>query len=400
MAEMDTIDQELLERIQRDLRQVPDEAYNTDALGATIYLYFLLKNKIASAELDRLIDWANDWIDNVLNKQLFSRFVDRELASALFGFYTLKLHSKLKTRVEPRVINDLLNRFGEDNAFFSNLTYTIMILLSVYDYRDRITLFKATLNWVKEQIDNGRIFNDAKNLVFASSLFEKSDPERNQKLTHLALRRFHDQSIPFSEQIYFSWVLWTNKVQFDKKDVPGIRDFVGATLNNMRPILKREEQKNDDLELRYGADDNRVSKILLGVYLDLLRSYNSKTIRVDKSELESASLLSRVGGFVGLGFFGLDFVIGLVTYRYNVLQRVTLNAGIGYVLIFLAIDLTVLSLMVAAATAGGSIFYDTVLKGIANSSLIRSNLSDRLSEHLKLIIIGGLIAGVITALVL
>jgi hypothetical protein len=400
VSDIDTLDQALLDLIQRDLKEGPDATYNRDALGATVYLHFLLKNKISSTELDRLVDWVNDWVDNILNKQLFSRYVDRELASALFGFYTLKIHSKLKTRVEHRSIKELMDRFGEDNAFFGNLTYTIMILLAVADFRNGISLFEPTLKWVEQQMENGRIFNDGKNLVFASLLFEKTDSERAQKMVKISFQKFENQSIPFNDQMYYAWILWDHKTQFDRKGIAKIRDFADSTLRNAKPILKLDNQRKTELETEYGSDDGpKVSRILVGVYLDLLRSFNSETIRVDKSELETTSLLTRLGGFLAVGIFGSDFAIGYLAYTHNLLERIPFNKGSAASVPVFILDLIILSVIVILLTAGGSIFYDTVLKGIGNKSLIRANLSARISEHIKLIIISGIIAGIITALI-
>lgn len=402
MAELDTIDQALLGLIQRDLKEDSDATYNRDALGATIYLYFLLKNKIASVELDRLIDWTNEWVDNILNKQLFSRFVDRELTSGLFGYYTLKIHSKLRTQVDDhKAMNELLDRFGEDNAFFGNLTYTIIILLSVNEWWDNISSFPPTLNWVKQQMDNGRIFNDGKNIVFASMLFEKIDPERNQRLIKMAFQKFQDQNIPFNEQIYFAWLLWNYKSHFDKKDIPKIREFVESTLNNMRPVLRQDQRQKGELESEYGSERNeKISKIVIGVYLDLLRSYSSDTIRVEKSELESVSWLTRLGAIISIGFFVLDYFIGYIAVKYNLLEKIPLTNGTGAAITVLISDLVIVTIIVALGTAGGSIFYDTILKGVRSKTVILSNLSARESEHIKLILLGGVIAGLFTAFLL
>jgi hypothetical protein len=44
MSDFDTMDETLLDLIRRDSTEGPDTTYNRDALGATVYLYFLLKN--------------------------------------------------------------------------------------------------------------------------------------------------------------------------------------------------------------------------------------------------------------------------------------------------------------------------------------------------------------------
>jgi hypothetical protein len=102
---------------------------------------------------------------------------------------------------------------------------------------------------------------------------------------------------------------------------------------------------------------------------------------------------------MALGCFALDFIIGCIAYTHNLLERIPFSDGSAAIATVLLVDLLVLSIMVILATAGGSIFYDTVLKGVSSNSLIRTNLSARITEHIKLIIISGLIAGIIIALI-
>ena len=89
MNTIESIERKLKELINRDLEIEFEEEKLRDSLIYSIYLFFLLRNKVESDAIDNLIDWMNYWINEILNKKNFSRFVDREFTSALFGYYSL-----------------------------------------------------------------------------------------------------------------------------------------------------------------------------------------------------------------------------------------------------------------------------------------------------------------------
>jgi hypothetical protein len=82
-----------------------------DPQGNSIYLFFLTRNKIESRAVDALIDWMNSWIDIVLNQRKFSRFVDKEVTSALLGFYALKSVGRLRIEVDTDKLVGLISEF-------------------------------------------------------------------------------------------------------------------------------------------------------------------------------------------------------------------------------------------------------------------------------------------------
>ncbi|MCS7365263.1 MAG: hypothetical protein NDF54_07505, partial [archaeon GB-1867-035] len=99
MNAINDVERKLRELINRDLEVSFEEERLRDPLIYSVYLFFLLKNKVESYAIDNLIDWMNYWIDEVLNKKNFSKFVDREFTSALFGYYSLSIAGRLSREI-------------------------------------------------------------------------------------------------------------------------------------------------------------------------------------------------------------------------------------------------------------------------------------------------------------
>ena len=75
MVNIDTDRTEAIKIANRELHNT----LSNDSIGLTALLFFLLKNKLESPAIDDIILQANIWIDEKVNKNVFSRFLDREL---------------------------------------------------------------------------------------------------------------------------------------------------------------------------------------------------------------------------------------------------------------------------------------------------------------------------------
>jgi hypothetical protein len=120
----------IFERLADDLRQIHDiDAISNDPIGHSIYLYFLLKNRIKTPETDNLIEWMNVWVSNIINDKKYSTFLDRDITSALFTLYSLKSFGKLTVKVKEVELINLFHEYIDNNRFFDNFTFTVIICL-------------------------------------------------------------------------------------------------------------------------------------------------------------------------------------------------------------------------------------------------------------------------------
>jgi hypothetical protein len=269
-----------LTAIEEKIRTVIDDDieanFGKDPFGDSVYLWFLAKNKIESHAIDNLIDWMNSWIEGILNEGKFSRFVDREFTSALFGYVSLKSIDRLRTKVNINRLNDMISKFVVDDSFFNNFTYSTIILLSLADVKDKVSVFNRVFNRIMKSIDREVIFNDAKNLVFVSVLLDRLDQQdKLRKLVDLCFERVSKSNIRYNDKIYYAWILWNYKTLREERDLPKILDFTRNTLENITRIFG-EEIDESVIEM-YGYDEKvGFSKILLGTTLDLLINFNKE----------------------------------------------------------------------------------------------------------------------------
>lgn len=273
------MEDKLRRQIDREIFQTDMKDRLRDPLGESIYIFFLLKNGVKSPALDNLIDWMNSWVDVIINQRKFSRFIDREVTSALFGYYSLKINRMLRIEVDENKLNELLSSNITDNYYFGNFTYSTLILLSLADQKFKITSFNRILKQIKDSIEDRTIINDAKNLVFVSLLLEKLKEQSSlSKLIDNCIRKVSENDIRFDDRVYYAWVLW-NYRKMREKDFPMISNFVENTLKNTLSML--EEEVDESIKEMYGTEVNvSFSKILLATCLDLLISFNKAKIEI------------------------------------------------------------------------------------------------------------------------
>jgi hypothetical protein len=251
-----------------------------DPLGDSLYLFFLTRNKIESRAVDTLIDWMNSWIDTILNQRKFSRFVDREITSALLAYYTLKNIARLRTEVSIDKLVTLLSEFVTDESFFNNFTYSALILLSLVEQRNKFPMFNKVFEWIRRNIRREAFFNDGKNLVFTSLLLHMTKAEDDLKgLVRTCFEKAVKNLVRFDDRIYYAWVLWNNRRIMEERNLPKIITFTKDTLENVTKMFDVEELDEFVMEMYgYDTEPEKFSKILLGTTLDLLISFNASRI--------------------------------------------------------------------------------------------------------------------------
>jgi hypothetical protein len=264
-----------------------EEGMERDQLGDSIYLFFLTRNNIESPRIDNLIDWMNSHVENILNQRHLSRFVDRQITSALLGYYSLKLIGRLRTKVDIDKVDELLSKFTTDDSFFNNFTYSVLILLSLSEERNNIHLFNRVLDWVKKSVQRGAFFNDAKNLVFTSMLLHTMNAHDELKaLVETCLERVSKNIERFDEKIYYAWVLWNYRAIVEDRDLSKIIEVTKTALENVVTTLGEEMVDSSIMEM-YGFDTKPegLSKILLGTSLDLLIKFEYSRIMLSVPNL-------------------------------------------------------------------------------------------------------------------
>jgi len=401
-------EQFITNRIENDLRK-KDELIK-DPLGYSIYLFFLLKNGIRSPEVDNLVDWMNSWVENIINQGKFSKFVDKELTSAVFAYYSLKRFKRLRTKVQSENLQQLLTSHVKAHCFFDNFTLSLMILLAVSDTKNVIESYFNVLEWVKREVGRETVFNDAKNLVLACILFEKLSFEHYlRKVIEYCWRRLTDNNIPYYDEIFYAWVLWTFRNLKEEKELPQIREFTHTSIRNASGLLK-EEPVDESVKQYYGLDTRaeysgfNLSKISLAVYLDILHDFMQITLRVTKEELSRKDIPPwvRLSPLLSAILLFSDGAVLWVSFQWNIVKRISLadmtwhsfRLAIPQYLINFIIFLTVISLGVVSI----SFLWDIGYKGYIDPKLIKGNLRQRLKSRVMEGIVIALILAILAGL--
>lgn len=268
-----------------------EQEIRKDPLSHSILHYILLKNNIESVYLENLNDWMNSWIQEIILDKKFNYFADREITSAILGFYTLKTYNMLRIEVKEDKINEIINKFTTNNSLFNNFTYTCIILFSVAKFNEIINNFERLFNWTISYLKKPMIFNDAKNLVFFTILLKETNRNTElEELISICFQKLKNKEIRYVDRIYYGWTLWQHKDIVRSQQYPEIFQFVYETLQNLPNFIKKEEFDSDLIEI-YGISKlPKLSKIMLGISLDLLISFNQSRLVIS---LESKSYIDK-----------------------------------------------------------------------------------------------------------
>jgi len=392
-------------KIMCDLEQVNElTMVSKDPIGYAVYLYFLLKNKIRNVEVENLTDWMNSWVENILVQRNFSKFIDRELASSLFAYFSLKTFGRLSVNVKNDSLEKLFSEYIEEAHFFSNFTLSTLIAVSLADSKDTIQEYPDLLAWIKKQVEEKSIFNDAKNLVFASMLFEKISAEDYlRKVFDYCYDRLLENNIPYYDELYYAYVLWKFRFVKEKNEgIKRIREFTDESLENAKRNMVKEE--DESVENIYGADTQKTatkistSKIYLGVFTDLLNDFSQGTVKVSKEELARKDFPRWVslGPLISVIIFLSSGGIAWLAFQLNALIKSGLIADPFWSVVgqFVISGLLFVFVMFLLAT-GSSILWDIVYKRICMPKVIKDNLKSRLKEYVWLEVALPLILGIL-----
>jgi len=283
MENLLAIENKLISMINADIESSfgTEEELRRDPLGDAIYLFFLLKNNKESPAIDNLIDWMNAWIENKMKERKFTRFVDRELTSALLGYYSLRSANRLHTKVDIKEVNELVSKFIIDDSIFNNFTYSTIILLSLADQRDKIPSFNSVYNWLRRRIYDMSPLNDAKNIIFASMLLDKLNAQEELRgIVDFCFGKILKDEVRFHDRTYYAWTLWYYRKLRKDRDISRIVDFVQNTLQNITQVIS-EGVIDESLIDMYGHESvPGFSKILLATALDLLIDFNRSKLTI------------------------------------------------------------------------------------------------------------------------
>jgi hypothetical protein len=399
MSNLDNAKNEMVNVADRELRG----DLSNDPIGFATLLFFLLNNKLESSSVDRMVAQLNAWINEKINRQNFTRFLDRELVSALFGLYILNKFKRLNTDVKNVILNNLLSQHLEESHYFNNYTYSVMIALSIAD--QNFSVFKELTGWINRSFEKEAAFNDAKKLVFTALLFQANKQEKELvTLVEYCYRKLSGSSVPYCDRVYYSWVVWLHRKLLPKEALPQITQLVSACLDNFVRDFKREESSRAERELYgYGIENPVSSRIALGVFIDLSTAFTKGTIRVSKEELAKNPILARVGSLFAsilLVTSGISLYFGMTL---GVVRKITIESWSQNPLEFgavIIVDIVFMFFVVLLAATSCSLLWDTAVKGYVNSGLIKDNVKKRVKEWIKGIVIGNILLGVLLGIVL
>ena len=373
-----------------------------DPIGLTSLLFFFLDNGIESPAVDCTVAQTNAWINEKINERKFSRFLDRELVSAVFGIHVLSSFNRLRVDVKKETLEKTLLDYIEDDHFF-NYTYSVMIALSISDRG--VLVYEKLVGWINRRFEKESVFNDAKKLLFSAMLFDKThDAKRLRELVESCYHKLSEGVIPYYDRVYYAWIVWQYRKLLPKEMTANITQLVVSTLDNFIRQW-REAESDKAAKSTYGLDqqDYGPSKIALGVYVDLSSDLTKNTIIVSKDELAKTPVLTKIGSLISVGAIIFDAWLVYLALSYGVIAKIPIPseaAELWNAFLVALKDIITILVIVLIGAASLSLFWDTAVKGYANNGLIVGNIKTRVKQWIKEIVISNIILGLLIGVVL
>ena len=373
--------------IMRDIELEDLEIIRKDPIGNAFYVYYLLKNDERGYELDGLISLMNEWVEEILVKEKTTRSIDVDITSAFFTYGVLKKYNKLKKIITTKKLNDFFTKYISNEGFFNNYLLSVIIAIGVNSFKEDIIDYGKLSNWIKSNYKKHVSVNDSKTILYTYTLFRLlKESENNKEIIQSSLKSVINREILYDDEICYSYILWSERESIkNRSEYQIVRSFVSNTLKNMKGVIKE--------------DENNISKLKKGLYLDLFNLFNSDTITVSKKELERKDVpriifvlpIISMASFLFSCYMFSNIISGALYIQINSLFLISED-----LLVKISLDSGAIIIGAIIMITSVSIFYDIVISRITNLKLVRENLIKRIGKLTGLSLVGVIIQGIQT----
>ena len=409
---------DILTEIRQTVDQTLQEDVASDPFGHACLLASCLENRYQSATVDFLVDWMNEWIDQVLNHRNVSRQLDREVGAAVLGFLVLEKHGFLKTTVdEASLVHYLSEVFDDRRGFFGSFLHSAIILDFLKKKAASDYLTERAERYVRRRLSEpAAVFNDPVNLaVWAYFLAKKDSPDVCKELFRFGYKRLIGDALNHQQRLYYTLSLWKLREDASKQERREISLVAVKLLNAFTPAGPSPLGGRDADDIGSAGP----SKLALAAHFELATAVGPHMVVIPKEQSEFLGM-ARIGGAVvfllslGMVVFVLNSVITFAGWadvadmKMALFLKLSLGSLVETARLMLAakllgafvVFLVGIGVLVVVGTFACYVCKNAVYHGIPH---FRVNVRDTLAflqEHLKVVFLFGFIANVFVFLVI
>jgi hypothetical protein len=311
------------------LTNTPDDH---DPLGLAFYFFAARYSDYKNENLDYLHDVAKLWVQEKLNGDALSPYLDRDIGALALFLFTLKRYC-LCSEPSSQFAEIISKHAQEDTGLFRNFfvsAISALGLMAACPTSDALLKLEAFLK--REIAQRPReTFNDAKNLAIAYLMAKEwKDSELTSFLIQESQRKLKGGDLPRSDRIFPNFVLVSEVARLPREDQAFVKrsceeslDFVKTYSLEVSYPPELVDQYSTDVSLSSaGMEGNghrsrpRLSRIMLSFSLVLLRLYDKAqmtflTREVRAQNVMRGSLYGALWLGVAAGLFWLGAQLGL-----------------------------------------------------------------------------------------
>ncbi len=285
-----------LGEVRRAIDRTVKEEVAKDPFGHACLLSACLENGYRSPTADFLVDWMNEWIDQVLHRGETSRELDREFGAAVLGLLVLERHGMLRQKVDETGVGRQLGQYFDDQrGFFGNFAYSAVIVRFLRKKAGLETLRERADRYVGRRLgDLGAVFNDPVNLgVWICMLGEEADPTLRRRVFQFAYTKLVEGSLHHQQRLYYALALLRLRREASRKEWGTIVTAAEEVLQGFVPPPANESALRPEEIWEHGAGES--SKVALAAYLNLGTAVGRNVVVVPRERDEPLGMV-RIGG--------------------------------------------------------------------------------------------------------
>lgn len=227
-----------------------------DPLGMAFYQFAILETGYRSQELSANPETWNLWLENRLDNEIPTPYIDTELSAMGLVFYALS-RKEIKPINSYKFIKLADENFSNESGIHNNFLATVLVGLGISKLENNGEVFSKFNRYIDTKVNDHRksLFNDSKNLV-VTYLWSKE--AKNSKLREdirlEVFNRYSTKSYLNRDIVYLAYILIEEIKSFSRSKRVEIKSFIEESLKFVVDYTLEGRYLSNDVKKEYGDD--------------------------------------------------------------------------------------------------------------------------------------------------
>lgn len=329
---------ERLELIERNLRylielDLSDEETQQDKLAMSFYYHFIVKNRIQSLNISRLIGWAKTFTCETIIEQKLSRKKDTEITAAILTYSTLKKDNtfdKDKKQSIQQAIPELINKeLTKSNLIFDRPNFTAIILYATLLIGINIDPEETITKALIKRYNNLEELSNISGLPFlVTYLIKTGKYEIARVIKDKAVERIESNTLEYDDTLYLTQAIY--QYHEKKGDLLTTFETIKKSVRETPIMISDIINKGDISDITVRDENRKISRLYKAIFIDLIEGIKKHIEDLEQKELDIK--YSSETSYKNAAFFAYSLlcVLPATTFTYFFMNRLSVALGFWF----------------------------------------------------------------------